>query len=146
MYSIFSPFQLAAQIVVTRLDPDQRIDDGVVAEVFDIAQMIQERSETAMFGAGVLPRPANDNEAMPAPKAPAVNPADSVTPDYIICLEDGKRLRMMKRYLQTQYNMTPEEYRAKWDLPPDYPMVAANLSAQRAAFARMSGLGNHPRS
>lgn len=145
MVSVFSPFQLAAQIVVTRLDPDQRIDDGVVAEVFDIAQMIQERSETAMFGAGVLPRPANDNDVTPAPQVPSVDPAESVTPSHIICLEDGKRLRMLKRYLRTQYNMSPEEYKRKWGLPHDYPMVAPDVSAQRRAFAKMSGLGNHPR-
>lgn len=144
--TIFSPFGIAAQIVCARLAPGQRIDDGVVAEVFSIAEIIEERAESAMFSARVLPRPANDNGAVQVRQAPAVDPKDSVTPDYIVCLEDGKKLRMMKRYLQTQYNMTPEEYRAKWDLPPDYPMVAANLSAQRAAFARMSGLGSHPRS
>ncbi len=143
--TIFSPFGIAAQIVCARLAPNQKIDDGVVAEVFSIAEIIEKRAESAMFGAGVLPQPANDNDVAPALQAPAVPPSESVTPEYIICLEDGKKLRMMKRYLQVQYNMTPEEYRKKWNLPHDYPMVAANLSAQRAAFARMSGLGSHPR-
>lgn len=145
MVSVFSPFGIAAQIVCARLTPGQRIDDGVVAEVFSIAQIIQERSEAAMFGAGVLPRPANDNDMVPAPQAPAVDPAESVTPSHIICLEDGKRLRMLKRYLRAQYDMSPEEYKKKWGLPDDYPMVHPAVSAQRRAFAKMSGLGNHPR-
>jgi len=143
--TIFSPFGIAAQIVCARLAPGQRIDDDVVAEVFSIARLIEERSDNAMFSAGVLPRPANDNGAVQVRQAPAVPPSESVTPEYIICLEDGKKLRMMKRYLQAQYNMTPEEYRAKWDLPPDYPMVHPAVSAQRRAFAKLSGLGNHPR-
>lgn len=142
--TIFSPFRIAAQIVCARLAPGQRIDDGVVAEVFSIAEIIEGRAESAMFGAGVLPRPANDNCGT-APQAPAVDPAESVTPDHIVCLEDGKRLRMLKRYLRTQYNMSPEEYREKWGLPSDYPMVAPNLAAQRSAFAKMTGLGNHQR-
>src|SRR3546814_20620351 len=65
----------------------------------------------------------------------------SVTPDYIICLEDGKKLKMLKRHLRSTYNMTPDEYRAKWSLPPDYPLVAPNYAAQRSAFAKKIGLG-----
>lgn len=145
MVSIFSPFALAAQIVVTRLEPDQRIDDSVVAEVFSIARIIEERSESALGSAGLLNRPTNDNDPEPVPQAPAVDPAESLTPSHIVCLEDGKHLRMLKRYLRTQYDMSPEEYRAKWDLPPDYPMVHPAVSAQRRAFAKMSGLGHHPR-
>lgn len=145
MVSIFSPFALAAQIVVTRLKPDQRIDDSVVAEVFSIARIIEERSESALGSAGLLNRPANDNDVTPALQAPAVPPSESVTPEYIICLEDGKHLRMLKRYLRTQYDMSPEEYRKKWGLPNDYPMVHPAVSAQRRAFAKMGGLGNHPR-
>ncbi len=72
---------------------------------------------------------------------PAVPIRRSVTPEYLICLEDGKRLKMLKRYLRSTYNMTPEEYRAKWGLPPDYPMVAPNYAAQRSAFAKRIGLG-----
>ncbi len=143
--TIFSPFSIAAQIVCARLAPGQRIDGSIVAEVFSIAEIIEERAESAMFSAGVLPCPANDNGAVQVRQAPAVSPAESVTPSHIICLEDGKRLRMLKRYLRAQYNMTPEEYRAKWDLPPDYPMVHPAVSAQRRAFAKLSGLGNHPR-
>ncbi|MEZ5670033.1 MAG: MucR family transcriptional regulator [Alphaproteobacteria bacterium] len=72
---------------------------------------------------------------------PAVPVRRSVRPDYIICLEDGKKLKMLKRYLRTTYDMTPEQYRAKWDLPPDYPMVAPNYAAQRSEFAKKIGLG-----
>lgn len=67
----------------------------------------------------------------------------SVTPDYLVCLEDGKKLKMLKRHLRTNYNMTPEEYRAKWGLPADYPMVAPNYAAQRSAFAKKIGLGKN---
>lgn len=72
---------------------------------------------------------------------PAVAVRKSVTPDYIVCLEDGKKLKMLKRHLRTTYNMTPDEYRAKWGLPPDYPMVAPNYAAQRSDFAKKIGLG-----
>lgn len=72
---------------------------------------------------------------------PAVPPRKSVTPDYIVCLEDGKKLKMLKRHLRTTYGMTPDEYRAKWGLAPDYPMVAPNYAAQRSAFAKKIGLG-----
>ena len=72
---------------------------------------------------------------------PAVAVKRSVNPDYIVCLEDGKKLKMLKRYLRSNYNMTPEEYRAKWGLPADYPMVAPNYAAQRSEFAKKIGLG-----
>ena len=72
---------------------------------------------------------------------PAVPVKKSVTDDYIICLEDGKRLKMLKRHLMTAYGMTPEEYRAKWGLKPDYPMVAPNYSRTRQELARKIGLG-----
>lgn len=72
---------------------------------------------------------------------PAVAVRRSVHPDYIICLEDGRKLKMLKRYLRTRYNMTPEEYRAKWSLPADYPMVAPSYSNQRSKFAKKIGLG-----
>jgi predicted transcriptional regulator len=65
----------------------------------------------------------------------------SVTPDFLVCLEDGKKLKMLKRHLRTAYGMTPEEYRAKWGLSPDYPMVAPNYAKQRSRFAKEIGLG-----
>jgi predicted transcriptional regulator len=80
-------------------------------------------------------------EVKPEAQRPAVPIKKSVTPDYIICLEDGKKLKMLKRHLRTTYNMTPDEYRAKWNLPPDYPMVAPNYASQRSEFAKKIGLG-----
>lgn len=77
-----------------------------------------------------------------APKAePAVSIRASVKNDYIVCLEDGKKLKMLKRYLRTNYNMTPDEYRAKWELPRDYPMVAPAYAEQRKDLAKKIGLG-----
>jgi|SRR5579859_4500813 len=76
---------------------------------------------------------------------PAVPIKRSVTPDYIVCLEDGKQLKMLKRHLATSYNLTPDEYRARWGLPPDYPMVAPNYATQRSALAKQIGLGSRAR-
>lgn len=72
---------------------------------------------------------------------PAVSIKKSLTPDYIVCLEDGKQFKSLKRHLSTKYDMTPEDYRAKWGLPADYPMVAPNYAAARSALAKQSGLG-----
>ena len=72
---------------------------------------------------------------------PAVSIRRSITPEHIICLEDGKKLKMLKRYLRTNYDMTPEEYRMKWNLPHDYPMVAPDYAKQRSEFAKTIGLG-----
>jgi predicted transcriptional regulator len=76
---------------------------------------------------------------------PAVSVKRSVHSDYIICLEDGKKLKMLKRHLKTAYNMTPEEYRDRWQLPPDYPMVAPNYARQRSRLAKEIGLGTRGR-
>ena len=75
------------------------------------------------------------------PQRPAVSIRRSVQPDHIVCLEDGKKLKMLKRHLRTTYGLSPEEYRAKWGLPPDYPMVAPNYAKQRSEFAKQIGLG-----
>ena len=72
---------------------------------------------------------------------PAVSVRASIKPDYIVCLEDGKKLKMLKRHLRTAYGLSPEEYRSKWGLPADYPMVAPNYSKKRSAFAKKIGLG-----
>jgi len=76
---------------------------------------------------------------------PAVVIRKSITPDFIICLEDGKKLKMLKRHLKTAYNMTPDEYRERWGLPSDYPMVAPNYAKQRSKLAKAIGLGKRPR-
>jgi predicted transcriptional regulator len=75
---------------------------------------------------------------------PAVPVKKSVTPDYIVCLEDGKKLKMLKRYLRGKYKLSPDDYRAKWGLPADYPMVAPNYAALRSQFAKDNGLGRRP--
>ena len=86
--------------------------------------------------------PPPQPEAKPEPK---VSIRASVKPDYIVCLEDGKKLKMLKRHLMTHYNMTPEQYRQKWNLPADYPMVAPNYAEQRRNLAKKIGLGTKRR-
>ena len=84
---------------------------------------------------------AFDEPATSVELTPAVPVRRSVTDDYIVCLEDGKKLKMLKRHLMTDHGLTPQEYRAKWNLRPDYPMVAPNYSAQRQTLAKQIGLG-----
>jgi predicted transcriptional regulator len=88
-------------------------------------------------------------DAAVAPQAekpqPAISIKKSITPDYLICLEDGKQLKMLKRHLKTAYDMSPETYREKWGLPHDYPMVAPNYAAQRSSLAKKIGLGTRAR-
>jgi predicted transcriptional regulator len=89
---------------------------------------------------------ANGAAALPAPElAPAVSIKKSVTPEHIVCLEDGKKFKSLKRHLRTRYGLTPEAYRAKWGLPADYPMVAPNYARARSDLAKKMGLGVKPR-
>lgn len=92
----------------------------------------------ALSGLGEEPAPVEERPE------PAVSVRASVKPDYIVCLEDGKKLKMLKRYLRTNYNMTPEEYRQRWNLPSDYPMVAPNYAEKRRDLAKKIGLGRKP--
>jgi predicted transcriptional regulator len=80
-------------------------------------------------------------QVQPEPLKPAIPIRKSVTPEFLICLEDGKKLKMLKRHLRSTYNMTPDEYRSKWGLAPDYPMVAPNYAERRSEFAKKIGLG-----
>ncbi|CUW37821.1 putative transcriptional regulator, Ros/MucR family [Magnetospirillum sp. XM-1] len=105
--------------------------------VADLPHLIQEVYRT-LASVGSAP-------AVPERPQPAVNVKKSVTPDYIICLEDGKKLKMLKRHLKTAYNMSPEEYRDRWGLPADYPMVAPNYAQHRSSLAKKIGLGTKPR-
>jgi predicted transcriptional regulator len=105
--------------------------------VGDIAPLIEQVYQT-------LARVGSAEPAQDKPK-PAVTVRRSVTPNFIICLEDGKKLKMLKRHLKTRYNMTPDEYREKWGLSADYPMVAPNYAAQRRELAKQIGLGTLPR-
>ena len=85
------------------------------------------------------------NEPEPEPLKPAVNPKKSVFPDYIVCLEDGKKFKSLKRHLRTHYDLSPEDYREKWGLPADYPMVAPNYAKARSQLAKEMGLGQQRR-
>src|ERR1700757_304210 len=89
---------------------------------------------------------ASAGEPAPAPRPDAAVPVKkSVTPDYIVCLEDGRKLKTLKRHLRTAYDMSPEQYRERWNLPADYPMVAPNYAKQRSKLAKAIGLGTRPR-
>ena len=105
--------------------------------VEDVPQLIQS-VHGALAGLGQQAKPEEERPE------PAVSVRASVKPDYIVCLEDGKKLKMLKRYLRTNYDMTPEEYRARWDLPSDYPMVAPNYAEKRRTLAKEIGLGRKP--
>jgi predicted transcriptional regulator len=86
----------------------------------------------------------NPDQAAASPPEPAVPIKKSIRPDYVVCLEDGKKLKMLKRHLRTSYNMTPDEYRQKWGLSSDYPMVAPKYAARRSELAKKIGLGRKP--
>ena len=88
---------------------------------------------------------AKSGDAPAEPAKPAVSLKKSITPEYIVCLEDGKKFKSLKRHLRTQYNMTPEQYREKWGLSVDYPMVAPNYAAARSQLAKQMGLGQQRR-
>ncbi len=87
----------------------------------------------------------NSGDAAAEPLKPAVSVKKSITPEHIVCLEDGKKFKSLKRHLRTQYNMTPEQYREKWGLGADYPMVAPNYAAARSQLAKEMGLGQQRR-
>jgi predicted transcriptional regulator len=103
----------------------------------DVAPLIQSVFDT-------LGRLASDEPAPAAEQTPAVPIRRSVTDDHIVCLEDGKKLKMLKRHLMTDHGLTPEAYRTKWGLRPDYPMVAPKYSMQRQTLAKQIGLGRKP--
>lgn len=94
-----------------------------------------------VFDALKFDTPAETQQVEAQPLVPAVPVKKSITPDYIVCLEDGKQFKSLKRHLMTHYNLTPEAYRQKWNLPADYPMVAANYAAKRSELAKSIGLG-----
>jgi predicted transcriptional regulator len=101
----------------------------------DLPQLIADVHAALLnLSGGVAEKPAE-------PQTPAISIRKSLTPDFIICLEDGKKFKSLKRHLRTQYNLTPEQYREKWGLPADYPMVAPNYAEARSALAKKMGLG-----
>ncbi|MET0241570.1 MAG: MucR family transcriptional regulator [Sphingobium sp.] len=102
--------------------------------VSDLALLIQNVHGALSTLGGEKPAPQVKQE-------PAVSVRASIKPDYLVCLEDGKKLKMLKRHLMTHYQMTPDDYRAKWSLPADYPMVAPSYAEQRRSLAKKIGLG-----
>jgi predicted transcriptional regulator len=122
---------LTADIVASHVS-----NNGV--PVSELPQLIQQVYAT-LAGLGKEASPVAE---MPEPAVPI---RKSVTPDYIVCLEDGKKLKMLKRHLKTAYNMTPEQYRERWGLPADYPMVAPSYAEQRRELAKKIGLGTNRR-
>jgi predicted transcriptional regulator len=104
----------------------------------DLPALIQEVYRT-LSSVGQAPA------AQPERPQPAVPVKKSITPGYLICLEDGKKLKMLKRHLKTSYNLTPEQYRERWGLAPDYPMVAPDYAKHRSSLAKKIGLGTKPR-
>ena len=121
---------LTAQIVSAHVSNNSVTPDALPALIQDVYRTL----------AGVGKEPSQPDKPQPA-----VPVKKSVFPDHIICLEDGKKLKMLKRHLKTAYNMTPEQYRERWGLPPDYPMVAPNYARHRSSLAKKIGLGTKPR-
>lgn len=118
--------QIASAYLSNNLIPAEQISD-VIRSIYDSLRHIESGyAEDGFYNRDLRP-------AVPIKK--------SITDDYIICLEDGKKLKMLKRHIRTVYKMTPEEYRAKWGLPSDYPMVAPNYAVRRSQFAKNIGLG-----
>ena len=121
---------LTAQIVSAHVSNNSVTPDALSALIQDVYRTLS--------GVGKEP-------AAPDKPQPAVPVKKSVFPDHIVCLEDGKKLKMLKRHLKTAYNMTPEQYRERWGLPQDYPMVAPNYARHRSSLAKKIGLGTKPR-
>jgi predicted transcriptional regulator len=127
-----SPVELTASIVSAYLS-----NNPVPAS--DIPNLI------GQVHAALLRVSSGRNDAPLEPAKPAVSMKKSITPEYLVCLEDGKRFKSLKRHLRSQYNMTPEQYRDKWGLPADYPMVAPNYAVARSQLAKKMGLGQQAR-
>ncbi len=121
---------LTAQIVSAHVSNNSVTPDALPSLIQDVYR--------TLAGVGKeTPQPDKPQPAVPVKK--------SVFPDHIVCLEDGKKLKMLKRHLKTAYNMSPEQYRERWGLPPDYPMVAPNYARHRSSLAKKIGLGTKPR-
>lgn len=121
---------LTAQIVSAHVSNNSVTPDALPSLIQDVYRTLSGVGREA-------PTPDKPQPAVPVKK--------SVFPDYIICLEDGKKLKMLKRHLKTAYNMTPEQYRDRWDLTADYPMVAPSYARHRSTLAKKIGLGTKPR-
>ena len=124
--------ELAADIVSAYVSNNSVSANDLAALIFDVHGALQR------VGTGEV-------EVIVEPLKPAVSIKKSLSPEFIICLEDGKKFKSLKRHLRTQYNLTPEQYREKWGLPVDYPMVAPNYAAARSELAKQMGLGQQRR-
>jgi len=130
-----------------------KIENAVVLELTTeiVASYVSNNTVASADLAGVIQSVHKTLQGLGTPSAqadrpkPAVSIKKSVTPDYVVCLEDGKQLKMLKRHLKTAYNMSPDEYRERWGLPADYPMVAPNYAKHRSSLAKKIGLGTKPR-
>ena len=122
--------RIAAANLLTAYVTKNALDPSKISEVYNI--MLQTISGTAPAVAAVVEAPR---------KEPFVPVKKSIFPDYLVCLEDGRKMKTLKRHLRTSFGLTPEEYRAKWDLPHDYPMVAPNYAEHRSQLAKQLGLG-----
>jgi len=129
--TVTTPVALTAQIVAAFLS------NNAVA-IADLPNVIQSVHRALVGTTAPASAPAVEKPV------PAIPIKKSVTPDYIVCLEDGKKLKMLKRHIFSTYGLTPDAYRTKWDLPPDYPMTAPNYAAQRSVLAKSAGLGRKP--
>ncbi len=124
--------ELTAQIVSAHVSNNPVEADALPVLIGEVFRALSEVAQGAVAPAAA-DRPL-----------PAVAVRRSVFPDYIVCLEDGKKLKMLKRHLKTAYDMTPDAYRQRWGLPPDYPMVAPNYASHRSDLAKKIGLGRKP--
>lgn len=121
---------LTTEIVAAHLSKNSLSQTDLPVLITAVYDALSNLGKAEVKGATEVERPA-----------PAVPVKKSITPDYLVCLEDGKKLKMLKRHLQTSYNMTPEQYRERWNLPSDYPMVAPNYAEHRSSLAKSIGLG-----
>jgi predicted transcriptional regulator len=127
---------------------DQKSDEDILKQVTEIVAAYVSKNEVAAADLPALIKSVHATlggftgaQSAGSGKTPAVPVKKSVTPDYIVCLEDGRKLKMLKRYLRARYGLTPDAYRAKWNLAADYPMTAPNYAAKRSDFAKQIGLG-----
>ena len=135
------PLESASEAGLTRLTADvvaAYVSNNAVpaGQLADLIRSVH----SSLSGLTVVPA-----EAKAEPLKPAIAVRKSINPDYLVCLEDGKKLKTLKRHLKTAYDLTPEQYRERWGLAPEYPMVAPNYAAHRSALARQIGLGTLPR-
>ncbi len=125
---------LTAQIVAAHAANNEIGSDALPGLIHDVYRTL------AGIGLETVAAPPTDR------RQPAVPVKKSIFPDHLVCLEDGKKLKMLRRHLKTAYNLTPEQYRERWNLPPDYPMVAPAYASHRSSLAKQIGLGTKPRS